>query len=211
MKGSLYHVEWGIEVETKGASLPLFQQVHGTDILQFHNSTQLSASTLQTLPEADGAIAYFSKAQVHVYTADCLPILFFTEDPSGPIAAVHAGWKGVRKGIVQRAYEKLSSFNSLHVLIGPAIGDCCFAVREDFILEWEEAGLSPQNYLTSRSGRHYFHLLNYVTDEVLSMLPKSHLHLDQFRCTACSQPPLPSFRRNKSANPRLRTWIRKLT
>jgi YfiH family protein len=208
MTGSLFSIEWGIEIEKKGDSVPLFEQVHGNEILHLPKAGELEMAS-KALPQADGAIAHFNQAEVHVYTADCLPILFFTEDPNGPIAAIHAGWKGVKKGIVHKAYQELSHFKNLHVLIGPAIGVCCFAVREDFIQEWETANLSPRTFLSRKNNRDYFNLLNYVTQEALSELPPSHLHLDWFRCTVCSTPSLPSFRRNKSANPRLRTWIRK--
>ena len=210
MTGSFFSIEWGYCVEKKGESLPLVEQVHGNEILQLDKPRPLKDSAA-VVPQADGVIAHYSKAQVHVYTADCLPILFFTEEPDGPIAAIHAGWKGVRKGIVQKAYQELSGFKNLHVLIGPAIGSCCFAVREDFIHEWEEANLSPHNFLTRKNNRDYFNLLSYVTQEALAALPQSQIHLDWFRCTVCSHPSLPSFRRNKSANPRIRTWIRKTT
>jgi len=210
MTGSFFSIEWGYDVEKKGESVPLFEQVHGNEILSL-KQPRLLEETTEPLPQADGAIAHFSRAEVHVYTADCLPILFFTEEPEGPIAAIHAGWKGVKRGIVQKAYRELSHLKKLHVLIGPAIGSCCFAVREDFIQEWTEAGLSPERFLLHKKNRTYFDLLAYVTQEPLADLPKSNLHLDWFRCTVCSQPPLPSFRRNKSANPRIKTWIRKTT
>lgn len=206
MIGSFFHIQWGFDIEKKGESIPLFEQVHGNEIIVLKDTIKQEIP-----PKADGAIAYSNGAEVHVYTADCFPILFFTEDPKGPIAAIHAGWKGVKLGIVQKAYQELSSFKNLHVLIGPAIGECCFAVREDFIKEWETAHLSPEKYLVQRNNRVYFRLKDYVTEEALSYLPKSNLHLEAFRCTVCSLPQLPSFRRNKSANPRIKTWIRKLT
>ncbi|MFM8269234.1 MAG: polyphenol oxidase family protein [Pseudomonadota bacterium] len=211
MRDSLFDVEWGYDVEKKGDSAPLFEQVHGSELLHFKSASDLPSEEGLSLSKADGAIAYFKKAEIHVYTADCFPVLFFTEEDTGPIGAVHAGWKGIKKGIIQNAYRQLSHCKSLHAVIGPAIGSCCFAVRNDFVQEWEQAGLSPGKYLSLREGRQYFNLLNYVTQEALLGISKNKIHLEWFRCTACSEPSLPSFRRDKSANPRIRTWIRKTT
>lgn len=205
----MFHVEWGIDIEKKGDSQPLFEQVHGDQILHFREPP-IEKEVLSPLCPADGAVAYFSKAELHVYTADCFPILFFTEEATGPVAAIHAGWKGLKKGIVQKACNELSMHPTLHAIVGPAIGECCFAVREDFIEDWKNAGLTPQKYLTSRGNRYYFNLLKYVTQEALAPLSATNIHLQWHRCTACSSPALPSFRRNKSANPRLKTWIKKL-
>ncbi|NBT57732.1 laccase domain-containing protein [bacterium] len=207
MTQSMFHIEWGISVEKKGDSQPLFEQVHGTNILELGSPPDPQART--TPIQADGVVASYPKAELYIYTADCLPLLFFTEEENGPIAAIHAGWKGARLGIIQKTFSMLSHHPSLHVIIGPAIGACCFAVREDFINEWETAGLSPQRYLSLRGNRYYFDLVRYAVEDALKPLPRAQIHLDWFRCTVCSTPSLPSFRRNKSANPRLRTWIRK--
>lgn len=208
MSTYLNHFQWGFEVEKKGDSSPLFQQVHGNRIIHFSDKNSMESAKTD-LPQADGAFASFPRAELSVYTADCFPLLFFTENPEGPIAAVHAGWRGLKAGIVKKAVELFSADASTHVLLGPAIRSCCFTVREDFINEWEEAGLLPERYISESSRGTHFDLLAFVLANDLKDLNQNHIHLEHHRCTCCSSPLLPSFRRNKSANPRIRSWIRK--
>lgn len=209
MKKTLFQVEFGYEIEKKGDSAPFFQQVHGKTVLNITTEAGLSAPSSTTLPEADAGIAHHSHAQLWVYTADCFPVLFFTEDPQGPIAAAHAGWRGIKLGIVKETLLLLPQQSKIHVAIGPAIGKCCFSVRNDFIDEWESASLKPQQFCQERNQKIYFDLWTFLRNRDLASIPDERIHLDFFRCTCCSQPHLPSFRREKSANPRLRSWIRK--
>jgi YfiH family protein len=63
-------------------------------------------------------------------TADCLPIALARSNGARPAAAVlHAGWKGLLAGIVEAAVETVGG--KLAAAIGPAIGPCCYEVRED--------------------------------------------------------------------------------
>lgn len=70
-----------------------------------------------------------------VLTADCLPLLFCSEDGE-KIAAVHAGWRGLLNGIIRQTVSTLQT-NRLLVWLAPAIGANCFEVgsevREAFI------------------------------------------------------------------------------
>ncbi len=61
-----------------------------------------------------------------VLTADCLPVLMATKDGKF-VAAVHAGWRGLAQGIVQKAVAELQS-SDLSVYIGPAIQQRHFEV-----------------------------------------------------------------------------------
>jgi YfiH family protein len=67
--------------------------------------------------------------------ADCVPILFY--DPiKRVIAAAHAGWRGTVEKIGPKTVEKMVenfSCNPSDIIaaIGPAIGKCCFDVKED--------------------------------------------------------------------------------
>lgn len=205
MANSFQHIEWGFEIERKGDTSPGFEQVHGTHIVDLDS---LTPSPLR-LVQADGGLTRQWNLPVSVYSADCYPVLFFTESISDPVVAVHAGWKGIFSGIVSRAVDLFTSGSQLHCVIGPAIGACCFAVREDFIQQWELAGLQPHRFLTERNNRFYFNLLDHLRANDLKTIASHRIHLDHYRCTVCSQPELPSFRRNKSANPRIRSWIQK--
>jgi YfiH family protein len=208
MSKTLQHIEWDFEVEKKGDSSPLFHQVHGTKVIEFLNKSAIEIA--KTNPsDADGAFASFPEAELSVYTADCFPLLFFTDDPQGPVAAVHAGWRGLKAGIVTNTLSLFENQSDLHVILGPGIRSCCFTVREDFIKDWDAAGLMPQRFLSESERGIHFDLLAFLLTHELKNLNKNKIHLEHHRCTSCSVPALPSFRRNKSGNPRIRTWIRK--
>jgi len=64
-------------------------------------------------------------------SADCLPIaLARTNGGAAAVAVLHAGWRGLLDGIVERAVQVLGG-DSLVAAIGPAIGPCCYDVRDD--------------------------------------------------------------------------------
>jgi YfiH family protein len=64
-------------------------------------------------------------------SADCLPIALARVNGDGPaVAVVHAGWRGLLEGIVEGAVAALGGEN-LAAAVGPAIGPCCYEVRDD--------------------------------------------------------------------------------
>jgi YfiH family protein len=65
-----------------------------------------------------------------VLTADCLPVAIVRTNGDRPGAAVvHAGWQGLLEGVVEQAAAALGG--KLAAVIGPAIGPCCYEVRDD--------------------------------------------------------------------------------
>jgi YfiH family protein len=64
-------------------------------------------------------------------SADCLPIALARVNGDGPaVAVVHAGWRGLLDGVVESAVAALGG-GALAAAIGPAIGPCCYEVRDD--------------------------------------------------------------------------------
>jgi polyphenol oxidase len=66
-------------------------------------------------------------------SADCLPIAVARIGGSKPaLAVVHAGWRGLAKGVVEASVSALRDESShgpaLAAIIGPAIGPCCYDV-----------------------------------------------------------------------------------
>lgn len=74
-------------------------QVHGTTVLCADD-----IDSAQPAPEADAQWTSTSGVVACVMTADCLPV--FIADRGGRIvAAVHAGWRSLADGIVQKTVE----------------------------------------------------------------------------------------------------------
>lgn len=124
------------------------RQVHGKEVLLVtgENADSMGPS------EADGLITTGARP-VGIQTADCLPVLFSSND-GRVVAAVHAGWRGMHLGIlpatVQRFAELGVGAERLVVAIGPGIGRCCFEVSPEVVAQfentwgslWEEHGQS---------------------------------------------------------------------
>jgi YfiH family protein len=98
------------------------RQVHGTAVATF------DASSAGESPEADAAITRTPGVVLVVLTADCLPILLSTDD-GGEVGAIHAGWRGLAAGVIERALEQLRAPRErLIAWLGPAIGPQSYEV-----------------------------------------------------------------------------------
>lgn len=103
------------------------KQVHGINIIQAYKDNACYSG----LPEADAVFATQPEVACIVRTADCLPILI-SDSQSQCVCAIHAGWRGLVKGIIQHSLTVLPVHPShLFVWLGPAIGPHAFEVGEE--------------------------------------------------------------------------------
>lgn len=76
--------------------------------------------------EGDALVTRAPDLALAVVSADCAPIAL--SSPEGVVAAVHAGWRGLRAGIVERAVEVMRAHGAteVHAALGPCIRvECC--------------------------------------------------------------------------------------
>ena len=111
------------------------QQVHGTQVLA-------AASQSISGQQADASVTSESGVVCTVMTADCLPLLLC--DAAGTqVAAVHAGWRGLCDGIIEKTVCQFANPTSVMAYLGPAISQPAFEVgaevREAFIAVAAEA------------------------------------------------------------------------
>lgn len=100
-------------------------------INQVHGNTVVEALPVNRDKEADASFTRQAGQVCAVMTADCLPILLC--DQTGRLAAaIHAGWRGLAKGIIGNTLKTLAVQNQ-HLLawLGPAIGPKKFEVGQD--------------------------------------------------------------------------------
>lgn len=87
---------------------------------------------------------------IGIITADCLPVVL-TDASGSCVAAVHAGWRGLKNGILFEVIKmfEIEGFNAKHlrVAIGPSIHSCCYEVGDEVIDELQ----SSFNYLWKNS------------------------------------------------------------
>lgn len=113
------------------STLAVKKQVHGTRI---HRITQPA----EHCGEADGVFTSTPGVLLSVLTADCLPLLFARRDGKC-VAALHAGWRGLVEGIIERFAEALPPDAGPALwaaAIGPSAGPCCYEVSESLVEEF---------------------------------------------------------------------------
>lgn len=99
------------------------QQVHGTTVLHTHQPAQCNI--------ADGVISRVSGQVCAILTADCLPVLFCTQDAS-VVGAAHAGWRGLAAGILEQTVSNMAHPpEKIIAWLGPAIGPNSFEVGDE--------------------------------------------------------------------------------
>lgn len=99
-----------------------------------HELIKLSASTAQNL-NADASWIDSNQRTCVVMTADCLPVLI-TDKQGSFVAAIHAGWRGLCDGIIEKSIQKICDEltvknDQLLVWLGPCIGPTAFEVGDD--------------------------------------------------------------------------------
>lgn len=84
------------------------------------------------LLDADASITTKNNFICAILTADCLPILL-TNKQGDFVAAIHAGWRGLNDGIIEKTIAELNRFTAQNMLafIGPAICHKCFEISQE--------------------------------------------------------------------------------
>ena len=97
-------------------------QIHSTQLVE----NNAAASQNQ---EADASWSNSPNQVCVVMTADCLPVLL-TDEGGQVVAAVHAGWRGLADGIVEKTIQEIlpNSQGKLMAWMGPAISQRAFQV-----------------------------------------------------------------------------------
>jgi hypothetical protein len=143
---------------------PVFgvHQVHGATVLGVSSGVgavppastygQWALERDNGLPDADAVILQGGEACAAVLSADCGSIALGS--PEGIVAAVHAGWRGLVAGVVDRAVHGLRDAGASKVVagLGPCIHPCCYAFSPEDLDE-VAAALSPRVRGLTRDAR----------------------------------------------------------
>jgi len=86
--------------------------------------------------DRDGHVTSESGVALAVTVADCTPV--FLAHPAGPIAVLHAGWRGTAAGILERGVAAIAALGAepseLRVHLGPAICGSCYEVGPEVLM-----------------------------------------------------------------------------
>lgn len=117
-------------------------QCHGTDICCVGKQPAVDTITADQAGRQpfDGALTREPGVVLAIMTADCLPVVLADRDGEA-VAALHAGWRGLADGILDRAIGALAlPEERLSAWLGPAIGPAHFEVGEEVrqrFLQWQ--------------------------------------------------------------------------
>jgi YfiH family protein len=122
-------------------------------------------------PDADAIITDCPGLAIGVLTADCVPVLLACPQ-ARVIAAMHAGWKGAKAGIVESTIEAMQSLGAqpaqIVAAIGPAISQAAYEVSPEFEAAFlAEAGANAKYFSQVPGAKPRFDLTGYVKDRLL--------------------------------------------
>ena len=109
-----------------GIPILFLDQVHGSKLVKV-NKKHTSLSSL----EADALLTAESNMALAIKSADCLPLILCSKKRN-EIAAVHVGWKGLQKGIIENTMNSFKSdSDSIEAWIAPCISRNNYEVGRD--------------------------------------------------------------------------------
>jgi hypothetical protein len=117
-------------------------------------------------PKADALVTDHPGLLLGIVTADCAPVLL-ADKSAGVVGAAHAGWKGARRGVIERTVEAMVALGaeprSIAAAIGPCIAQASYEVDDAF-----HAGFIAENaengrfFAAGNPGHWQFDLEGYV-------------------------------------------------
>ena len=177
-------------------------------INQIHSSEILIADSPGFYDPADGIINKGGNLVCSIKVADCLPI-FFVNNISKTIGLVHAGWRGISSGIIEKFVESIEFCNEnvtdFYVLIGPSIQQCCFEIMDDVLDSFDSkfyTSINKNKYRVDLQAWTVYQLIKFgFSEKKINKINK---------CTFCLDDLYYSYRRDGSNSGRmyaLAGWI----
>lgn len=163
------------------------QQIHSAKIIQIPDGDDPS-----NLGEGDGLMSLSQNPPLMaIKTADCLPVALVG---NGGAALVHAGWRGLAQGILDR--PELAEIDPIEAWIGPSICEKCYEVGEEFTTNFPNS-----DSLIRAQGKLYLSMKNEAQSALYGRFPKLKVLVSR-DCTRCHSA-YHSYRRNKTS---ARNW-----
>ena len=103
----------------KSKRIILLNQIHSNKYIYIGKNKKIGNKKFK----ADAIITNQKNLPIGILTADCVPILIY-DNVSKVIAAIHAGWRGAYKGIINKVINFMIKKGSKRKNIYAAIGPC---------------------------------------------------------------------------------------
>ena len=180
-------------------------QVHGKGVVAVRSAIPPRETALAG--EGDVLVTARAGVALAVQTADCVPILLFSE---AGVAAVHAGWRGTAAGAAREGVAALTAEcgappAGMRAILGPAIGACCYEVGGEvaaaFAGDFVRRGCGGKFRLDLKGANRAQLVDAGVPPDSIDVLP---------HCTLCGGPELASYRRDGAAAGRMIALVARL-
>lgn len=172
-------------------------------IKQTHSDILIKSKIGSETIEADAHWTNQKNVALVVRTADCMPILAYSEK-ADLVLAVHAGWRGVQNKILAQAIKKLSLNDQLKIYVGPHIQKNSFEVDQDVK---DLLAAQPANYIKNEN-KYYIDLKNILYEQIDQVTENSEKFL--LNKDTMTDSSFNSFRRQKKSSERNLNFIVKI-
>lgn len=167
-------------LKIKKNNLKLMYQTHSSKVLKINHKNFEKKRF-----KSDGITSDLKGVALGVLTADCVPILMY-DKINKKICVLHAGWKGIFKGIIEKGIKKFSkkNLNSLVVAIGPCIGKKSYEVDKLLKLKFlRQSKYYKKFFKASKKGKFLFDLRSIVNYKLKKVGVKEidNINLDTFK------------------------------
>ena len=153
------------KIKKSARDIFLLNQIHSNKFIYIDEKYQYKSK-----PKVDAVITNQKNLPIAILTADCAPVLI-CDHQTKIIAAVHAGWRGAYKGIVDRVIKfmikKGSKPQNITAVIGPSISIDNYEVQSDFKNKFLKKDRRNKIFFRKKRKRLYFDLSNYVKSILL--------------------------------------------
>ncbi|MFA6256364.1 MAG: polyphenol oxidase family protein [Candidatus Absconditabacterales bacterium] len=129
--------------------------------------------------QADAIITNVLHKKIAVRVADCLPIALMGKKY---FAIVHAGWKGLKSGILSKTIKMLQvkKEKQIKIFVGPHIKSCCYEVGSEFREHFDA------KYLLAKQSKLYLDMIGIVRDTAAAFGIQDDDIIVTPDCTCCS-------------------------
>ena len=176
--------------EFQGLPVQYMNQVHGTSVGVIEEFSD------EPIPNTDALFTKSNKVSLAVMSADCLPVALANTEGT-EIALIHAGWRGLSAGIIQKSLKKFNlKKNGLKAWLAPCISQNKYEVGKDVyktFMDLDEE--SEKSFKQVNSEKWMFDL----KAEAVRLLKEFNVQVSQSNyCTYTDEDLFYSYRRNKT-------------
>ena len=180
-------------------------QVHGVDVRIVESGDDF----IENGKEADGLITNLRNTPLLIFTADCVPVVFY-DKKQGVVALAHAGWRGTYGNIAGEMVDIMTDKYGCEVvdiktIIGPSVSVDNYEVSYDLIEKF--SALEVQGYYKEVDGKYYLDLWK-LNKELLKKcgILEDNIKIIDF-CTVRDNDKFFSYRLDNATSKRIGTII----